>query len=133
MASHDTSNKSAAEEHDPPLPPPAPSYDPTKFQRPHPDDRGGGGGGSKTAARKPTAKPEQASSASPKTSDTTKDKPAAEESEEGKGKDAPLPDLCAWCEKPGAKRRCSQCKSVVYCGEACQRVRGPGSRIRPCS
>ena len=38
----------------------------------------------------------------------------------GKGEDSPL--LCGWCEKPGAKRRCSQCKSEVYCNEACQRV-----------
>ena len=50
MASMNKENKGAAEE---PEPEPddassstaAASYDPTIYQRPHPDDRGGGGGG----------------------------------------------------------------------------------------
>ena len=49
--------------------------------------------------------------------------------DEGKGKDAPPPDLCGWCEKLGAKLRCSQCKVEVYCNRDCQRVgtgRGEG-------
>ena len=51
----------------------AASYDPTLYQRPHPDDRGGGKKGGK-------------SNAATKASETTKDKPAADEGEEGKGR-----------------------------------------------
>ena len=64
---------------------------------------GGGGGGPAKTGAKSTA--------------TTK---AGKVTAKGKNKDAPL--LCGWCEKPGAKRRCSQCKSEVYCNEECQRV-----------
>ena len=79
----DTTASRAAEQ--PAAPPPA--YDPTDYQRPHPDDRDGG------------------------LTKTTK----------GKGKTSPPLDLCVWCKKPGAKLRCGQCKSAVYCGEICQR------------
>ena len=46
---------------------------------------------------------------------------SAKGSRGAKGKDSPLL-LCGWCEKPGAKRRCTQCKSEVYCNQECQRV-----------
>ena len=59
---------------------------------------------------KPEGKPGTKSNATTKASDTTKDKPAAEEGEEGKGKDAPPPDLCGWCEGLGAGLRCARCK-----------------------
>ena len=122
MASSSNSRHGAAEEPGPP--PPSTSsrapYDPSQFQRPHPDDRGGGGG--ETSKRKPKTKTGTKTKASAKASDTTKPKPAAEEGEQGKGKSAPPADICAWCEALGAKLRCGQCKSKVYCGEKCQRV-----------
>ena len=77
------------------------SYDPTVFQRPHPDDRGGAdgkkGGGGKA-----------------KTKGKTKTK-------DGKGKSV---GRCGNCDAEGAKIKCSQCGTEVYCDEKCQRVRG---------
>ena len=76
------------------------SYDPTVFQRPHPDDRGGAdgkkGGGGKAKAKGKTK---------------TKD---------GKGKAV---GRCGNCDAEGAKMKCSQCGTEVYCDEKCQRVR----------
>ena len=130
MASNNTSNKGAAEEPEPSRPPSSPprppSYDPSKYQRPHPDERGGGGGSSsKSTKGKTKTKTGAKSKASTKASPTTKDKPPPDE---GKGKDAPPPDLCGWCEKLGAKLRCSQCKVEVYCDRDCQGVSVRGGR-----
>ena len=111
MASMDSSKlgKGAAEEPEPEpddasssSTPAAASYDPTIYQRPHPDDRGGGGGdGKKGAATKTCGK--------------TKDKT--------KGKDDGS-HRCANCDKPGAKNRCSRCGVEWYCDRNCQRVSG---------
>ena len=109
MASHhprrNTNKKGAAEELELPHPP---SYDPTQYQRPHPDDR-------KTQHK--GEPPKTGAKASP----TAKDNPTTDK---GNGKDPPPPDLCGWCEKLGAKLRCSQCKLEVYCDRECQRVSG---------
>ena len=79
----------------------AASYDPTVFQRPHPDDRGG-------ADTKPSKKSGgKASKAQGKTKD-------------GKGRAV---GRCGNCDAEGATRRCSQCGTEVYCDEKCQRVR----------
>ena len=79
------------------------SYDPTVFQRPHPDDRGGGEG----KPSKGGAKGKVKSKAQGKTKD-------------GKGKTV---GRCGNCDAEGATRRCSQCGTEVYCDEKCQRVR----------
>ena len=86
----------------------AASYDPTIYQRPHPDDRGGGDG-KKGGVAKPRGK---AKAAAPK--DKAKDK-------SGKGKDDGS-HRCANCDKPGAKSRCSRCGVEWYCDRNCQRV-----------
>ena len=39
-----------------------------------------------------------------------------------KGKGALSLDRCGWCDTEGASRTCSQCRSVVYCSPACQKV-----------
>ena len=65
------------------------SYDPTIYQRPHPDDRGGGDGKKNTAATKPRGK---AKAAAPK--DKAKDK-------SGKVKDTGS-HRCANCDKHDA-------------------------------
>ena len=84
------------------------SYDPTVFQRPHPDDRGGGGNGK------------------PRKTDGGEGKPKTKdgEAEDGKtkGKGGLSLDRCGWCDTEGASRTCSQCRSVVYCSPACQKV-----------
>ena len=80
------------------------SYDPTVFQRPHPDDRGGADGG----------KPRKGGGKA-KAQAKTKD---------GKGKAV---GRCGNCDAEGAKMKCSQCGTEVYCDEKCQRVRSRGS------
>ena len=104
--------KGAAEEPEPePEPddasttPGAASYDPTIYQRPHPDDRGGGGGdGKKGAATKAGGK--------------TKDKDKTKDKKDDGG------HRCANCDKPGANSRCSRCGVEWYCDRNCQKVRG---------
>ena len=87
----------------------ATSYDPTVFQRPHPADRGGGDGKPrKEGGGKAKAQGEG------KTNDKNKGK--------AKGKGALSLDRCGWCDTEGASRTCSQCRSVVYCSPACQKV-----------
>ena len=114
--------KGAAEEPEPErdasLPPSTTaSYDPTVFQRPHPDDRGDGGDGSKPrkksdgALRKANAPSKEGS------------KGEDESQVKAKGKKGALSlDRCGWCDTKGASRTCSQCRSVVYCSPACQKV-----------
>ena len=102
----DSENGGAAEEpgleHDDSLPPPSTaSYDPTVFQRPHPDDRGGAEG-----------KPSKGGGGKAKAKGKTKTK-------DGKGKAV---GRCGNCDAEGASRTCSQCRSVVYCSPACQKV-----------
>ena len=84
------------------------SYDPTVFQRPHPDDRGGADGKAR------------------KEGDGDKDKTKAQGNDKGKAKrkSALSLDRCGWCDTEGASRTCSQCRSVVYCSPACQKVSG---------
>ena len=83
----------------------ATSYDPTIYQRPHPDDRAGGDG---------------------KKGGTTK--AGGKAKDKGKGKDDGS-HRCANCDKPGAKSRCGRCGVEWYCDRNCQRVsRGGGSR-----
>ena len=83
------------------------SYDPTVFQRPHPDDRGGADGG----------KPRKGGGKA-KAPGKTKD---------GKGKAV---GRCGNCDAEGAKMKCSQCGTEVYCDEKCQRVRGGRVSVR---
>ena len=80
------------------------SYDPTVFQRPHPDDRGGADG---TPRKKGHGKVKSKDKAQGKTKD-------------GKGKAV---GRCGNCDAEGAKMKCSQCGTEVYCDEKCQRVR----------
>ena len=40
----------------------------------------------------------------------------------GKGKGALSLDRCGWCDTEGANKTCTQCRSVVYCSPACQKV-----------
>ena len=80
------------------------SYDPTVFQRPHPDDRAGAEG-------KPPKKGGGDGKAKSKAQGKSKD---------GKGRAV---GRCGNCDAEGATRRCSQCGTVVYCDEKCQRVR----------
>ena len=93
----------AAEEPEPepdePLPAAAPSsYDPRIYQPPHPDDRGAAGDGKLT---KKGAK-----------------------SNKAKGTN----NRCSNCDAAGAKRKCTRCCVVHYCGKECQAVR---SKDRP--
>ena len=81
------------------------SYDPSVFQRPHPDDRGGADG---TPRKKGHGKAKSKAKAQGKTKD-------------GKGKAV---GRCGNCAAEGATRRCSQCGTEVYCDEKCQRVSG---------
>ena len=81
------------------------SYDPTVFQRPHPDDRGGADG-------TPRKKGEGQVKSKDKAQGKTKD---------GKGRAV---GRCGNCDAEGAKMKCSQCGTEVYCDEKCQRVRG---------
>ena len=99
--------------------------------------RGGAGTMDVSAKRKDGGAAEETSTRS---SNATKDKPPASGGKgggkgKGKGKDAP-PALCGWCGKPGAKRRCSQCRSEAYCDRDCQRVsacREGGGALGDCS
>ena len=106
--------KGAAEEPEPEPddagpPSSAASYDPTVFQRPHPADRGGGDGKlRKEGSGKAKARGES--------SDKDKNKGKA------KGKGALSLDRCGWCDTEGANKTCTQCRSVVYCSPACQKV-----------
>ena len=86
------------------------SYDPTVFQRPHPDDRGGADG---TPRKKGDGKAKSKDKAQGKTKDGERT---------GKGKGGLSLDRCGWCDTEGASRTCSQCRSVVYCSPACQKV-----------
>ena len=100
-----TNHGAAAEPEDAPAP--APAYDPRRFQNPHPDDRAGKG---KTKGKGKPAKSNK------KTATTTTSDP--------KGKDSVALGICGWCEEEGAKMKCSQCKTEVYCDRECQRVSG---------
>ena len=116
MSSRSTNNeKGAAEEHGPEadgslLSSATASYDPTVFQRPHPDDRAGADG---TPRKKGDGEVKSKDKAQGKTKDG-----------EGKtkGKFRLSLDRCGWCDTEGASRTCSQCRSVVYCSPACQKV-----------
>ena len=39
-----------------------------------------------------------------------------------KGKGGLSLDRCGWCDTEGANKTCTQCRSVVYCSPACQKV-----------
>ena len=115
MSSRSTSNeKGAAEEAGPEADDSlssttTPSYDPTVFQRPHPDDRAGGNGNGK-----PRKKGDGADNSKAKVKTM---------SEDGTGKKGFLSlDRCGWCDTKGANKTCTQCRSVVYCSPACQKV-----------
>ena len=84
----------------------AASYDPTLYQRPHPDDRGGDGkeGAAATKAR-----------------DKTEDKSNDKKDDGG--------HRCANCDKPGATKRCGRCGVEWYCDHNCQKVGGGGGRV----
>ena len=86
------------------------SYDPTVFQRPHPDDRGAGG---KTRSGKGSAKTDALED---------NDKDNSKSKDKSKGKGGLSLDFCGNCGAEGELRKCKQCGAVAYCGEACQRV-----------
>ena len=105
--------KEAAEEPDPPPddagpPSSAASYDPSVFQRPHPADRGGADG---------KARKEGGGKAKAQGESSEKEK-----GKKGKCKGALSLDRCGWCDTEGANKTCTQCRSVVYCSPACQKV-----------
>ena len=102
--------KGAAEEPEPDPPSSTASYDPTVFQRPHPDDRHGSKPRKKGGGKDITKAAAQGKKANSKSND------------QGKGKGALSLDRCGWCDTEGASRTCSQCRSVVYCSPACQKV-----------
>ena len=104
-ASNANKGKGAAEEPEAERSSTAASYDRTVFQRPHPDDRGGADG---TPRKKGNGKVKSKDKAQGKTKD-------------GKGKTV---GRCGNCDAEGAKMKCSQCGTEVYCDEKCQRVRG---------
>ena len=106
--------KGAAEEPDPPPDDAGPrssvaSYDPTVFQQPHPADRGGGDG-----------KPRKGGSGKAKAKGESNDEDKAKA--KGKAKGGLSLDRCGWCDTEGANKTCTQCRSVVYCSPACQKV-----------
>ena len=106
--------KGAAEEPELPLDDAGPSssaasYDPSVFQRPHPADRGGGDG-----------KPRKGGGGKAKAQGESSDKEKSKGT--GKGKGALSLDRCGWCDTEGANKTCTQCRSVVYCSPACQKV-----------
>ena len=84
------------------------SYDPTVFQRPHPADRGGGDG-----------KLRKEGGGKAKAQGESSDK---ETGKNGKRKGGLSLDRCGWCDTEGANKTCTQCRSVVYCSPACQKV-----------
>ena len=88
----------------------ATSYDPTVFQRPHPADRGGGDG-----------KPRKGGGGKAKAKGESSDKAKAKSMGTGKKGFLSL-DRCGWCDTEGANKTCTQCRSVVYCSPACQKV-----------
>ena len=102
MSSSNKSNQGAAAE---PEDATAPAYDPRRFQNPHPDDRAGTSKGKGKAAK----------NSKKATSTTTTTEPKGKKGSVALG-------ICGWCEKEGAKMKCSQCKGEVYCGRECQRV-----------
>ena len=119
----DNTGKGAAEEPEPEPQPgdaspsaAAASYDPTIYQKPHPDDRGGGGG-KKGGATKPRGLAKVAPA----------DKARGEDTDGSAKAKSPLSlDHCANCGvESGELRKCKQCGVVAYCGEACQKVRVP--------
>ena len=87
--------------------PAAASYDPTIYQRPHPDDRGGGGDGKKKGG---TTKPRGKTKAM-----------ATDKASKGTGDGT---HRCANCDKPGATKKCGRCGVEWYCDRNCQKVRG---------
>ena len=106
-------NKGAAEEPDSESddslrPSSAASYDPSVFQRPHPADRGGGDG-----------KARKEGGGKAKAQGESSDK---ETGKHGKRKGGLSLDRCGWCDTEGANKTCTQCRSVVYCSPACQKV-----------
>ena len=113
MSSRSTNNeKGAAEEHGPEadgslLSSATASYDPTVFQRPHPDDRAGADGG------KPRKGGGKAKAAQGKT----------------KNSKSKTVGRCGNCDAEGAKMKCSQCGTEVYCDKNCQRVSGRVTRV----
>ena len=90
----------------------ASSYDPTIYQRPHPDDRGGGGGGKKGGA---TTKARGKGAAAPTDKDKDKEGKSGKAKEDGGHR-------CANCDKPGAAKKCRRCGVEWYCDRNCQRV-----------
>ena len=84
------------------------SYDPSDYQKPHPDDRSGGDG-KKGGATKPRGKAKAAPT--DKAKDTS-----------GKGEDDGS-HRCANCDKPGATKKCGRCGVEWYCDRNCQKVR----------
>ena len=84
--------------------PGAPSYDPTIYQRPHPDDHGGGGGGDGKKG-----------AAATKADGKTKTKGKAKAKDGGSHR-------CANCDKPGATKKCGRCGVEWYCDHKCQKV-----------
>ena len=118
-------SKGAAEETDPELDGSLPSsstasYDPTVFQRPHPDDRGGAHGSK--PRKKGGGKDITKAAAQGKSKDGKGKKAKSNNSDQGKGKGALSLDRCGWCDTEGANKTCTQCRSVVYCSPACQKV-----------
>ena len=94
------------------------SYDPTVFQRPHPDDRAGAHG---SKPRKKGGGKDITKAAAQGKSKHGKGKKA--KSNDGTGKKGGLSlDRCGWCDTKGANKTCTQCRSVVYCSPACQKV-----------
>ena len=65
------------------------------------------------------------------TMDTGKGKKGKGKSEGKGGKGKDLVVLCGWCERPGAKRRCGQCKVEFYCNQECQQVSVVVCRVGP--
>ena len=84
------------------------SYDPTIYQRPHPEDRGGGDG-------------KKGNGATTKTDGKTKDKDKDKKDDGG--------HRCANCDKPGATKRCGRCGVEWYCDHNCQKVSRGGGRV----
>ena len=110
MNDKENKNKGAAEEPEPEpdgtsSTPGAASYDPSIYQRPHPDDRSSG-----------SKKGNAATKAHGKT--------------KVKGKKDDGSHRCANCDKPGATKRCGRCGVEGYCDHNCQKVsRGGGGRV----
>ena len=89
-------------------------------QPPHPDDRAGAHGSK--PRKKGGGKDITKAAAQGKSKDGKGKKAKSNNSDQGKGKGALSLDRCGWCDTEGASRTCSQCRSVVYCSPACQKV-----------